>query len=165
MAVAVTRLSRWIWGRKDQESPNAAALNASSDFPWGYREPESLKFPPARIRSSSRRIKRKWQSREERRGIDREYDMVIVPSDGGCISGSDSEDSDWAIGWLEPHGSDFDGDAESSFAVLVPCYGRGRCDNVEGVKNGVLGAVRPQNMLFSDDKDSIEQWLSSLHNM
>ena len=46
------------------------------------------------------------QSREERR-IDREYDVVIVLSDagGGCLSGSESDDSDWSIGWLEPHGN------------------------------------------------------------
>lgn len=81
--------------------------------------------------SSSRRVKRKWQSREERK-IDREYDIVIVPSDGGCVSGSESEDSDWSVGWLEPHGPGFnsDDDLDDSFAVLVPCYGYG-CANVE----------------------------------
>lgn len=153
MAVAFTRLTYWIWGGKDHETPNTA-LNSSFDFPSGYREPDSLKFP-SRIRSSTRRIKRKWQSREERRGIDREYDIVLVPSDGGCMSGSESEDSDWSVGWLEPHGTDFDSDTENSFAVLVPCYGRGRCEKVEEVKNGVLGAVHQQNVLFSGEILSI----------
>lgn len=162
MAVAFTHLSYWIWGGKDHETPNTA-LTSSSDFPSGYREPDSLKFPLTngpRIRSSTRRIKRKWQSREERR-IDREYDIVLVPSDGGCMSGSESEDSDWSVGWLEPHGSDFDSDTENSFAVLVPCYGRGKCENVEAVKNGVLGAVHQLNMFPSDDTDYIEFWRSS----
>lgn len=167
MAVAFTRLSCWIWGGKDHDNSNSS-LNVSSDFPSGFRELDSLNFPATtgpRIRSSTRRIKRKWQSREERRMIDREYDMVIVPSDGGCLSGSESEDSDWSIGWLEPHESDFDSDTENSFAVLVPCYGRGRCENAEGVKNAVLGSVRTQTVLSSGDKDYLEQWLSSLQNM
>lgn len=58
--------------------------------------------------------------------------MVIVPSDGGgCISGSESDGSDWSIGWLEPHPHDFctsDGESEDSFAVLVPCYRPGRAN-------------------------------------
>ena len=150
MAVAFTRLSYWIWGGKDHETPNTT-LNSSSDFPSGHREPDFLKFPTngPRIRSSTRRIKRKWQSREERRGIDREYDIVLVPSDGGCMSATESEDSDWSVGWLEPHGSDFDSDTENSFAVLVRCYGRGRCEKVEAVNNGILGAVVHQQNMFS----------------
>ncbi|XP_020264522.1 uncharacterized protein LOC109840332 [Asparagus officinalis] len=166
MAVAFTRFSYWIWGSKDHETPNTSP-NSSSEFPSGYREPDSLRFSSIgpRIRSSTRRVKRKWQSREERRRIDREYDIVLVPSDGGCMSGSESEDSDWSVGWLEPHGSDFDSDAENSFAVLVPCYGRGRCEKVEAMKSGALGAVYEQNVYSSADKDYIEQWLSSLQEV
>jgi len=44
-------------------------------------------------------VRRKWNSREERRKMDREYDVVLVPSDGGCVSGSESDDYDWSIGW------------------------------------------------------------------
>ncbi|KAL2905851.1 hypothetical protein RDABS01_004561 [Bienertia sinuspersici] len=48
---------------------------------------------------SSRKIKKKWHSREERK-IDREHDVVLVPNDGFCLSGSESEDSDWSLdGW------------------------------------------------------------------
>ena len=149
MAVAFTALSYWIWGGKDHETPNTSLIS-SSDFPSGYEETDSLKFPSGpRIQSSTRRIRRKWQSREERRRIDRDYDIVLVPSDGGCMSGSESEDSDWSVGWSEPHGSDFDSDTENSFAVLVPCYGRGRCEKVERMKNGVLGAVIHQQNMFS----------------
>ncbi|KAH6803799.1 hypothetical protein C2S51_032046 [Perilla frutescens var. frutescens] len=75
--------------------------------------------------SSNRKVKKKWKSREERsRRIDKEYDVVLVPSDGVCLSGSESDDSDWSIGWLEPHAPDFqsDDEADDSFAVLVPCY-------------------------------------------
>ena len=72
--------------------------------------------------SSSRKIKKKWNSREEMR-IGKEYD-VLVPSDGVCLCGSESNDSGWSIGWLEPHAPDFqsDDEADESFAVLVPCY-------------------------------------------
>ncbi|XP_064954891.1 uncharacterized protein LOC135607201 [Musa acuminata AAA Group] len=165
MAVAFTRFSGWIWGGKDYESSNS--LSASPDLSSGFREPDYLKFPPVsgpRIRSNSRRIKKKWQSREERR-IDKEYDIVLVPSDGGCMSGSESSDSDWSIGWLEPHAPEFQSDSEtenSSFAVLVPCYGRGRCEQVESSKTHVLGAVDRLDDDLSDGKKYIEEWLSSL---
>jgi hypothetical protein len=48
------------------------------------------------------------------------------------LSASDSNDSDWSIGWLEPHAPDFlgDVDADDSFAVLVPCY-RHDCKELE----------------------------------
>ncbi|WMV26886.1 hypothetical protein MTR67_020271 [Solanum verrucosum] len=134
MAMTFTPLSWLLWSGKHQEPKisNGSSLNSSPDsLLW---ESDTLKFPLDRRRdmaSSSRKVKRKWQSREERK-IDREYDIVIVPSDGGCVSGSESEDSDWSVGWLEPHGPGFnsDDDLDDSFAVLVPCYGYG-CANVE----------------------------------
>jgi hypothetical protein len=94
------------------------------------------------VASSSRRVKRKWHSREERK-IDREYDVVLVPSDGGCVSGSESDDSDYSIGWLEPHGPEFqsDDDTDNSFAVLVPCYGRVQDNAFEDKKNNLFGAI------------------------
>lgn len=168
MDVAFNRLSCWLWGTKDHESANSA-LNSSSDFPSGFLEPDSVKFQTVngtRMRSSSRRFERKWQSREERKvGIDREYDAVIVPSDGGCLSGSESDDSDWSIGWMEPHAPDFhseeDEDGESTFAVLVPCYGRGRCLKSEVLKSHVLGSVAEYNGFSSEGIEYIQRWLSS----
>ncbi|KAJ8640475.1 hypothetical protein MRB53_017169 [Persea americana] len=173
MALAFTRLSWWSWGGKDHEgtASSGSPLNASSDFGLGIREPDSLKFPPVRgskMHSTSRRVKKKWQSREERR-IDREYDLVLVPSDGGCMSGSESDDSDWSIGWLEPHAPDFlsEDELESSFAVLVPCYGRGRSELMEDSKNQLLGAIVSANLsngYSAESKKCIEEWLSSLQN-
>eukprot|EP00262_Sarcandra_glabra_P018312 TRINITY_DN6516_c0_g3_i1.p1 TRINITY_DN6516_c0_g3~~TRINITY_DN6516_c0_g3_i1.p1 ORF type:complete len:175 (+),score=32.99 TRINITY_DN6516_c0_g3_i1:57-581(+) len=173
MALAFPRLSWWLWGGKDHEStvPSASSLNSSLDLGLGIREPESVKFPSVKgtkMRSTSRRVKRKWQSREERR-IDREYDLVLVPSDGGCLSGSESDDSDWSIGWLEPHAPDFlsDDETESSFAVLVPCYGRGRNELVDSSKNHVLGAFVPGNLpngYTAESEKFMEEWLSSLRN-
>lgn len=167
MAVAFTRLSYWLWGGTDHETPNSS-LSTSPDFPSGLRELDSVKFRSVNgpsIRSSSRRTKKKWQSREERR-IDKEYDIVLVPSDGGCMSGSESDDSDYSIGWLEPHAPDFqsENETESSFAVLVPCYGRGRCEQVESSNNHVLGAGFLTEQNLSEDKDFIDQWLSSLQH-
>lgn len=83
--------------------------------------------PGKNVASKSKKVKKQSTSFEERKAV-RDYDAVIVPSDGGCSSESESDDSDWSIGWLEPHGPHFDSDNESddSFAVLVPCYGRGK---------------------------------------
>jgi len=69
---------------------------------------DSVKFPLVKgnVASSTRRVKRKWQSQEEQK-VDRDYDAVVVPSDGGCFSGSEYDDSDWTIGWLEPLGPGF----------------------------------------------------------
>ncbi|XP_078433259.1 uncharacterized protein LOC144704646 [Wolffia australiana] len=56
-----------------------------------------------------------------------------------------SDDSDWSIGWLEPHTPDFFADAEppepdpeSSFAVLVPCYARPPGDHATDLSPNLL---------------------------
>ncbi|KAG0473434.1 hypothetical protein HPP92_014784 [Vanilla planifolia] len=177
MAVAFARVSCWLWGTKDHESANSA-LVSPSDFSMGFRELDLVRFPSAqgsRTVPSSRRMRRKWQSREERRvRVDREYDAVIVPSDGGCMSGSESDGSDWSIGWVEPHAPDFHSDEEGSFAVLVPCYGRGRREEMQNLENHSLGAVPVHKRGFSfvfnaassaEGKDYIESWLSSLQEL
>ncbi|XP_025012208.2 uncharacterized protein LOC8268420 isoform X1 [Ricinus communis] len=169
MAVAFTNLSWWLWSGKHQDPriPNASSLNSRPDLDlW---ESDNLKFPLVRranVASSSRRVKRKWHSREERK-IDREYDVVLVPSDGGCVSGSESDDSDYSIGWLEPHGAGFqsDDDMDSSFAVLVPCYGRAQDKVFEDSKNNMFGAiVNIQDGFSNESKRCMEEWLSSLQN-
>ncbi|KAJ0988232.1 hypothetical protein J5N97_006588 [Dioscorea zingiberensis] len=168
--MAFARFSWWVLGAGGKDNDPTAPANSppSSSLELGlglgFRERDSLKFP-----SSSRRVKRKWQSREERK-VDREYDIVIVPSDGGCMSGSESDDSDWSIGWLEPHSAEFNTDTESenSFAVLVPCYGRGRgtVQVEESPKHHhLLGGVDfTSSYSHSESKKYIEQWLSSLQN-
>ncbi|XP_031248592.1 uncharacterized protein LOC116106376 [Pistacia vera] len=171
MALALTHLSWWLWSGKHQEPriSNGSSLNSSPDS--GLWESDNLKFPlvgRADMASSSRRVKRKWQSREQRK-IDREYDVVLVPSDGGCVSGSESDDSDYSIGWLEPHGPGFqsDDDADSSFAVLVPCYGNVQDNVVEDTdtNKNILGAiVNIPDSYSADSKKHMEQWLSSLQN-
>lgn len=77
-----------------------------------------------------------WQKRRGRRRkaplkhrnakrLDAEFDLVIVPADGISMSGSESDVSDWSVGWLEHHHASFltENELEDSFAVLVPCYG------------------------------------------
>ncbi|KAL2538523.1 hypothetical protein Fot_04945 [Forsythia ovata] len=83
---------------------------------------------------------------------------------------SESDDSDWSIGWLEPHAPDFqsDDDADDSFAVLVPCY-RLDCKELEGKEeetgNQFLSAIRNlPNQYSVEGKKYMEQWLSSLNN-
>ncbi|XP_060957790.1 uncharacterized protein LOC115698003 isoform X1 [Cannabis sativa] len=145
MALALTNLSWWSWSGKHQESRLCNGSSLSSSPELGTWESDALKFPLVKrsnVSSPSRKVKRKWHSREERK-IDREYDVVIVPSDGGCVSGSESDNSDWSIGWLEPHGPEFQSDDEidNSFAVLVPCYGRGLQEMVTDTKNNILSTV------------------------
>ncbi|KHG15119.1 Ribosomal RNA small subunit methyltransferase A [Gossypium arboreum] len=145
MAVAFTHLSWWLWSGKHQEPRIANGSSLSSSPDSGLLDSDNLKFPlvkRANMASSSRKVRRKWHSREERK-IDREYDVVIVPSDGGCVSGSESDGSDYSIGWMEPHGPGFNSDDESdnSFAVLVPCYGHRQDDMLEDPKNNLLGAI------------------------
>lgn len=167
MALAFTHLSWWLWSGKHQEprTPNGSSLSSSPDT--GLWESDHLKFPRikrANMASSSRRVKRKRHSREERK-IDREYDVVLVPSDGGCVSGSESDGSDYSIGWLEPHGPGFHSDdgSDNSFAVLVPCYEHSEDNMVVDSKNKILGAIVniPDNY-SAESKKYVEQWLSSL---
>lgn len=167
MALAYTPLSWWLWSGKHQEPKISKGTSVNSSPDSGLFELDTLKLTLDRRRnmaSSSRKVKRKWESREERK-IDREYDIVLVPSDGGCVSGSESDDSDWSVGWLEPHGPGFqsDDDRDDSFAVLVPCYGRGRAnleDNAQDKFMQIIGNFR--DIHASENKKYMEQWISSL---
>ncbi|KAL2531295.1 hypothetical protein Adt_04646 [Abeliophyllum distichum] len=180
MALSFTRFSWWwLAGNEKEQVPSGSSINSInslSDWGLGLRgEPEGLKFqsvkgsnsrmPPS---SSNRKEKRKWKSREERRRrIDKEYDVVVVPSDGVCLSGSESDDSDWSIGWLEPHAPDFqsDDDADDSFAVLVPCYRLDCKELEEETDNQFLSAIRNlPNQYSAEGKKYMEQWLSSFNN-
>ncbi|KAF5738034.1 hypothetical protein HS088_TW13G00928 [Tripterygium wilfordii] len=116
MAASLTRFSLWLWGSKEKEPVSNA---------------------------SSRKVKRRWQSREDR-GVERERAVVFVPSDGGVyLSGSESEGPDWSIGWVEPHGPNFrsDDEIDDGFAVLVPCYRPGCKELVEASTGQLLSAI------------------------
>ncbi|CAI9771622.1 unnamed protein product [Fraxinus pennsylvanica] len=157
MALALNHLSWWLWSGKQQEPKisDGSSLNSS---------PDSGLWEMDKVNSSSGRAKKKWHSREERK-IDREYDIVLVPSDGGCLSGSDSDGSDWSVGWLESHGPGFttDDNVDDSFAVLVRCYGHGQKDLVDNSKDVFIDTIgKISDINASENKKYMEQWVSSL---
>lgn len=153
--MAFPKLQLWglpLWGgKKDNKiKPNLTSSNSQFDNGFGVRDIESVKLFPlkgtkmgASSSSSSRKMKKKWNSREERK-IDRESDGVLVPRDGGCSLESESEDSDWSIGWLEPHGPDFlsDDETDDSFAVLVPCYRNDIRGTIQGPNTQLLNTIK-----------------------
>lgn len=180
MSVSLTRFSWWYW-TNGKEKEAVISPGSSSDS----MKLSSVKKKDAKLSSSSssKKVKKKWQSREERRKvIDREYDVVLVPSDGVCLSASEesSYDSDWSIGWMEPHAPDFfqsddddnsDDVADNSFAVLVPCY-RNDC---KAFKSEQVYEQQPSNQFLnvltnlpngfaSEGNKYMEQWLASLQN-
>lgn len=180
MSLSFTRFScLWLAGKDKEQISNGSVINSVNSLgEWGlgFRgEAESLKFYSVKggerrtfSSSSNRKSKRKWKSREERsRMVDKEYDMVLVPSDGVSLSGSESDDSDWSIGWLEPHAPDFQSDDEvdDSFAVLVPCYRRD-CQELQRKEDPnmqFLSAVKNlPNDYSAGGREYMEQLLSSL---
>ncbi|XP_054822858.1 uncharacterized protein LOC129321199 [Prosopis cineraria] len=174
MVISFTRFSNWLWGGKEEQSvSNSTTLNSSSELGFPLKKRESKKLHKVKetkiVPPSHRKVKRKWKNREGENRIDREFDVVLVPSDGGgCLSGSESDDSDYSVGWLEPHGPSFHSDEESddSFAVLVPCYRHGG-KKVESSDNELLSVFKNLPDEFSDksSKKYIEQWLDSLKNL
>lgn len=158
MAVAFTNLSWWMWSGKSQKPRISKGPSINSSVDSGMWESDALRFPKAKqtkVGSSSRRVKRKWHGREKQK-IDREYDVVLVSSDGGCVSDSESDGSDWSIGWLEPHGPEFlsdDDESDKSFAVLVPCYGHPYGGIVEDPENNILSTVNFPD-IYSDGKSN-----------
>lgn len=186
--MAFTHIPRWLWGLRVQEAASSSSSSTSSppvpssssqNSTIGMREADILRFPSMQeARIPPRRVRRKYHSRTERR-MDREYDVVLVPSDGGCISGSESDDSDWSIGWFEPHAPDFssENESENSFAVLVPCYGLPHPSETVDSRRASLatGAESPKTQLLdailsnlsngssaTESKKYMERWLSSL---
>uniref|UniRef100_A0A7N0USL3 Uncharacterized protein n=1 Tax=Kalanchoe fedtschenkoi TaxID=63787 RepID=A0A7N0USL3_KALFE len=170
MALAFTTLSWLSWSRKCRQTKAANCSSSNTTQDPGLLELDMVKFPIANgnnIASSSRRVKRKWGSREERK-LNKECDVVLVPHDGACVSASESDDSDWSVGWLEPHGPEFQSDDDesqnNSFAVLVPCYGRGAHNAAtENHQNNFFGPTGNfSDGLPAESKKYMEQWLSSL---
>ncbi|TVU06026.1 hypothetical protein EJB05_49215 [Eragrostis curvula] len=157
MATALSRFSHWIWpgsrSRRTRQLPAGSTTVTNGlfpDSPSGFREPGAVGLPSpggGGERPRKGKSRRRGGRREAR--VDREHDMVIVPSDGDSgegLSDSGSDCSDWSIGWLEPHAPELqsDGDSESSFAVLVPCYrrveqtGRGGVTGAEGIVSATI---------------------------
>ncbi|OMO56299.1 hypothetical protein CCACVL1_26661 [Corchorus capsularis] len=173
MAVSFPSFPWWFWSggsKEKQPVSNGSSLNSlnssssSSDWGLGLRESETVKFP---TKIAPKKGKGKWQGSEERRVDDKDYDVVLVPSDDIHLSGYESDGPEWSIGWEEPHGPGFRGDCEDDggFAVLVPCYRPGCKELVEGSNNQLLSAIKDlPNRFSSEGSNSVQQWISSLQN-
>ncbi|KAE8709466.1 protein SGT1-like protein [Hibiscus syriacus] len=170
MAVSFPGFPWWFRGGGNKEKPPVSngsslnSLNSSSDWGLGLRESETVKFP-AKI--SRRKAKAKWQGSEERRVVDEEFDVMLVPSEGVHLSGYESEGPEWSIGWEEPHGPGFQGHDEDDggFAVLVPCYKPGCKELVQSPNNQLLTAIENLPTGFSSEgSNSVQQWFSSFPN-
>lgn len=172
MSVSLTQFSWWYWSNGKEKEPVISSQSTSDSMKLSSSKKKEAKL-------SSKKVKKKWQSREERRRVvDKEYDVVLVPSDGVCLSASEesSYDSDLSIGWMEPHAPDFyqsdyeDADDvadNNSFAVLVPCY-RNDCKSFkmeQQSSNQFLNVVTnfPNGFPVEGNK-YMEQWLASLQN-
>lgn len=155
MAIALKPLSWLSWRGKKIQEPKIFLSETSSEMEmW---ESDTLKFPVfhnENMKSSRRRVRKNLRTRVEKK-MDKEHDAVLVPSDGGCVSGSESDDSDWSIGWLEPHGPSFQSDdLDNSFAVLVPCYGRGRGYQEDNSKSKLSSTIGNISDLYAAGKTS-----------
>ncbi|XP_047313383.1 uncharacterized protein LOC124916677 [Impatiens glandulifera] len=143
-----TRLQRWLWVGKDKES-----INCSPKWGLGSKEMDSVRFPSL-VKGSIMGSSRRKGKREEKR-IDKEHDAVLVSMD-------DSE-SDWSVGWVEPHAPQFQSDdiADNSFAVLVPCYRHDdhQCKELKSKQENLINYLPVE---FNDSRKYVEQWLSSL---
>ncbi|KNA08942.1 hypothetical protein SOVF_158120 [Spinacia oleracea] len=167
MSVTLPNLSWWLWSgkKKDAKLQKGSSLNSSPEL--NVVELDLLKFPGisgagGNLASNSRRVRRKWSQDDGK--IDKEHDVVLVPSDGGYSSDSDSDASDWSIGWSEPHASGFlsEDEIDGGFGVLVRCYGRGSGAKQDYRKNNSDNNVNVPELYSADSKKSMERWLSSL---
>ncbi|KAI4963535.1 hypothetical protein ZWY2020_011409 [Hordeum vulgare] len=150
MAMGLGRFTHWLWPGNaarvgNHELPGTALTGASfPEFPSGFREADALAFSTAAAggrRARQRRVKNQRRSRGEPR-IDREYDMVIKAVRRRRVpSGSESDDlTGPSAGWLQAPEMQTDGDQETSFAVLVPCYRHGRAEQPAMPQARFLGA-------------------------
>ncbi|KAG0470622.1 hypothetical protein HPP92_016680 [Vanilla planifolia] len=168
MVMSFTRIYSLLWRSRNREK----SKSASSGFVSGFRDNDSSDLLPIdvpKMGSSTRRMKSNWQRKEEMKAkVDREYDMVIVPSDGDCLSGSESDGSDWSIGWSEPYSMEFQRDSnesETSFAVLVPCYGHPPSKKSSKSRTQHDGDTIMPSRIRTDADEYTERWLASLQNM
>ncbi|KAL8229353.1 hypothetical protein R6Q57_014253 [Mikania cordata] len=178
MSVLLTRFSWCYWSNGKDKEPIISSGSASDSMKLSSSKKKEAKLSSSSS-SSPKKLKKKWQSREERkRVVDKDYDVVLVPSDGVCLSASEesSYDSDWSIGWMEPHAPEFfqsddedaDAIADNSFAVLVPCY-RNDCSALKTEEmekkpsNHFLNVLTNfPNGFPAEGNKYMEQWLASL---
>ncbi|KAI9125372.1 hypothetical protein K1719_003988 [Acacia pycnantha] len=170
MVISFSRFSCCLrGGKKEQSVSKRTTVNSSSELGFDPKKRESKKLrkvKETKIVPSPRKVHRKSKNREGDR-IDREFDFVVVPSDGGeCFSGSDSDDSEYTVGWVEPHGPSFSnvGESDGGFSVLIPLYTNGG-KQVESSNNEILSAFKKLPDDFSSgNKNYMAQWQDELKN-
>ncbi|KAH7436286.1 hypothetical protein KP509_05G011600 [Ceratopteris richardii] len=203
MALPFPSFHHWLWKSPSPNlnpgpNPNPPAnsfpsTNGNSNYPVSSADSFAAldvdafqrRTSPRERNSSTRKVCgnaqgkiQKGRQRRRNQSLDLDFDMVIVQPD--YVSGSESEGSDWSVGWFEPHAPEFcsDGEPENSFAVLVPCYGS---PSTEGRarfgQEGSLNANSPNHsrsqlwaaVLSNITKDAhadanyyLQQWVSAL---
>ncbi|KAI5075054.1 hypothetical protein GOP47_0011015 [Adiantum capillus-veneris] len=117
---------------------------------------------PQKVCGNAKRRVNKGAQRRRNHSLDLDFDMVIVQPN--CFSGSESENSDWSVGWFEPHAPEFcsDGEPENSFAVIVPCYGSLSTDSCGGKAR--LGQEEASNVNCTTTSKS-QLWAAVLSNI
>lgn len=166
-------IARWLRRRRESNlrpRPSASFLEKAKPSPTSASFPEKAKDPEQHGagRRTATHARTRFSEVDKRRA-DTEIDGFVVPEDvGDWTSCSDSDDSDWSIGWFEPLSSRFssDDESENSFGVLVPCYGPSSRHVVDsrGKKTGktrILDTIQPKNS-SQDSQKYVEKWLESL---
>jgi len=153
-------IARWLWRRRDSNHrPRPSTSVTTKENP-----PEQQDAGRRAMRNGRKRF-----GKVDRRPVDKEVDGFVVPAEGeDWTSCSDSDESDWSVGWFEPLSSGFTSDAESdnSFAVLVPCYGPSSHHVVDS-RHKQNAKTRSLNTIQSDSPSRdpqkyVEKWLASL---
>ncbi|CAO2830133.1 unnamed protein product [Amaranthus hypochondriacus] len=170
MPISFPNLSWLLWSNKRKNAKLHKTSSVKSSPELNAKKLDMIRFNSftgiePNLASRTRKVRRKGRVRVEGK-IDKELDAVIVSCDGGCSSDSESDASDWSIGWSEPHASGFlsEDEMEVGFAVLVRCYGprfRGNQDHGKDITG--INANVPE-LCSADKKSSMERWLSSLHS-
>lgn len=117
--------------------------------------------------------RRKVAPKRNQKTVDPEFDLVIVPADGISMSGSESDVSDWSVGWFEPHHNGFttENEIEDSFAVLVPCYGAPSPNMASAARSPFKAEEQPpwaavlanlSKHATEENKRHLENWLACL---
>ncbi|KAL9241979.1 hypothetical protein vseg_016027 [Gypsophila vaccaria] len=161
-------LSWWLWSgtkkdaKKLQNNSSLKSSSKSNDLELDSRKISAVGGGNSGV--NSRRVRKKGRNRKDQK-IDKGCDSAVVPFDGGrSSSDSESDGSDWSIGWSEPHASGFlsEDEIDSGFGVLVRCYGRTYAPKMENGKNNVGNNAHDSNSYEADSQKHIDRWLSTL---
>ncbi|KAL9689671.1 hypothetical protein QQ045_010060 [Rhodiola kirilowii] len=163
MGASFSKFSRWLWTGKNKQEPALIKLPSGSECGGLGMSKPTVMLPTAGSHSRKETVV-KLNSKVDM-SIDREYDAVLVPSDGDGFSDSEPGELDWSIGWLESFSPEFQSDDENdgSYAVLVPCYKSGPMEVTDGPKPPFGNLNKGLSCDYSaEGRKYMEQWLSSL---